>query len=80
MYRALCGTYVPCLDAWAACRVITWQVKSPLSEPSGPAETLADVLASGPLPLAAGLRCAHEIAAELRDLHQQTRAYGNLIA
>ena len=54
--------------------------KSPLSGPSGPAETLADVLASGPLPLAAGLRCAHEIATELRDLHQQTRAYGNLTA
>ena len=29
-------------------------------------------------PLAAGLRCANEIAAELRDLHQQNRAYGNL--
>jgi len=26
------------------------------------------------------LRCAHEIATELRDLHQQTRAYGNLTA
>ena len=55
-------------------------MKSPLSGPSGPAETLADVLASGPLPLAAGLRCAHEVATELRDLHQQTRAYGNLTA
>ena len=55
-------------------------VKSPLSGPSGPAETLADVLASGPLPLAAGLRCAHEVATELRDLHQQSRAYGNLTA
>jgi hypothetical protein len=54
--------------------------KSPPSGPSGPAETLADVLASGPLPLAAGLRCAHEVATELRDLHQQTRAYGNLTA
>jgi hypothetical protein len=26
------------------------------------------------------LRCAHEVATELRDLHQQTRAYGNLTA
>jgi hypothetical protein len=43
-------------------------------------ETLADVLASGPLTLAAALRCAHEVATELRDLHQQTRAYGNLTA
>jgi hypothetical protein len=54
--------------------------KSPPSGSSGPAETLADVLASGPLPLAAGLRCAHEVATELRDLHQQARAYGNLTA
>ena len=26
------------------------------------------------------MRCAHEVATELRDLHQQTRAYGNLTA
>jgi hypothetical protein len=26
------------------------------------------------------LRCAHEVATELRDLHQQTRAYGSLTA
>jgi hypothetical protein len=44
------------------------------------AETLAGVLALGPLPLAAGLRCAGEIAAELRDLHQRTHAYGKLTA
>src|SRR3954447_2488520 len=43
-------------------------------------ETLADLLASGPLSLAAGLRCAHEVATELRDLHQQTSCYGNLTA
>jgi serine/threonine protein kinase len=45
-----------------------------------PPATLAVVLAMGPLPLGAGLRCAGEIAAELRDLHQQTRAYGRLTA
>jgi hypothetical protein len=35
-------------------------------------------LAEGPLGLAAGLRCANEIAVELRELHQQHRAYGKL--
>jgi hypothetical protein len=30
--------------------------------------------------LAAGLHCAHEVATELRDMHQQTRAYGSLTA
>jgi hypothetical protein len=35
-------------------------------------------LTSGPLTLPAGLRCANEIAVELRDLHQQNRAYGKL--
>jgi hypothetical protein len=35
-------------------------------------------LTAGPLDLAAGLRCANEIAVELRDLHQQNRAYGKL--
>jgi hypothetical protein len=53
-------------------------VRSPLSEPAGRVETLADALASGPLPLADGLRCANEIAVELRDLHQQGRAHGKL--
>ena len=43
-------------------------------------ETLAGVLALGPLPLAAGLRCGNEIASELRDLHQQAQAYGKLTA
>lgn len=52
--------------------------RSPLSKPAGPPETLADALAGGPLALAAGLRCANEIAVELRDLHQQNRAYGKL--
>ena len=52
--------------------------RSPLSKPAGPPETLADALTSGPLALAAGLRCANEIAVELRDLHQQNRAYGKL--
>ena len=55
-------------------------VSSPLSGPAGPPETLADMLASGPLSLAAGLRCAKEIATELRDLHQESRAYGRLTA
>ena len=55
-------------------------VSSPRSGPVPPPETLADVLASGPLSLAAGLRCAGEIADELRDLHQQARAYGKLTA
>ena len=45
-----------------------------------PPETLADLLALGPLPLAAALRYAGEIAAELRDLHQQARTYGKLTA
>jgi hypothetical protein len=52
--------------------------RSPLSKPAGPPETLADALAGGPLALAAGLRCANEIAVELRDLHLQHRAYGKL--
>jgi hypothetical protein len=55
-------------------------VKFSRSGPAEPAETLAGVLASGPLPLAAGLRCAHEIATQLRDMHQQSRACGNLTA
>lgn len=55
-------------------------VESPRSGPAGPEETLADVLAAGPLPLAAGLRYAHEIATELCKLHRQTRAYGKLTA
>ena len=41
---------------------------------------MAGVLAVGPLPLAAGLRCAGEIAGELRDLHERSRAYGKLTA
>jgi DNA-directed RNA polymerase subunit M/transcription elongation factor TFIIS len=45
-----------------------------------PPETLADLLALGPLALGAGLRYAGEIAAELRDLHQGGRAYGQLTA
>ena len=53
-------------------------VRSPQSGPLVPPETLADALASGALPLAAGLRYAGEIAAELCDLHQQNRAYGRL--
>jgi hypothetical protein len=53
-------------------------VRSPQFRPVGQPETLADVLAWGPLSLAAGLRCAIEIATELRDLHQATRAYGKL--
>ena len=52
--------------------------RSPLSKPSGPPETLADALLAGPPALAAGLRCANEIAVELRDLHQENRAYGKL--
>ena len=45
-----------------------------------PSETLAGVLAVGSLPLAAGLRCAGEIADELRDLHERSKAYGKLTA
>lgn len=55
-------------------------VSSSLSGPAGPPETLADLLASGPLSLAAGLRYAKEIATELRDLHREARAYGTLTA
>ena len=54
--------------------------RSPQSDAVLPPETLADVLALGPLPLPAGLRYAGEIAGELHDLHQQTRAYGRLTA
>ena len=54
--------------------------RSPQSGPVLRSETLAGVLAVGPLSLAAGLRCASEIADELRDLHQRTKAYGKLTA
>ena len=54
--------------------------RSPQSGPVPPSETLAGMLAVGPLPLAAGLSCAGEIADELRDLHARTRAYGKLTA
>jgi hypothetical protein len=54
--------------------------RSPQSGPVPRSETLAGVLAVGPLPLAAGLRCAGEIADELRDLHERTKAYGRLTA
>ena len=40
--------------------------RSPQTGPGLRSETLAGVLAVGPLPLAAGLRCAGEIADELR--------------
>ena len=52
---------------------------SPQSGPALP-ETLAGVLVGGPLPLGVGLRCVGEIAGELRDLHQRTKAYGKLTA
>jgi hypothetical protein len=43
-------------------------------------QTLADMLARGPLPFAAALRCATEIAAALRDLHAQGRGHGRVEA
>ena len=46
----------------------------------GRVETLAEVLARGPLPLGAALRHAAEIATALRDLHQQKLVCGQLDA
>lgn len=40
--------------------------------------SLADALSQGPLPLPAALRFANDLAGELRDLHEQSRAYGKL--
>ena len=44
------------------------------------AETLADALARGPLPLAPALRCATEVARHLYEIHLQGRTYGKVVA
>lgn len=41
-------------------------------------QKLAEVLAGGPLPLETALRHATEIAAELREMHQDGRAHGSV--
>jgi serine/threonine protein kinase len=41
-------------------------------------ETLADRLADGPLPLTFALRCATDVAAALRELHEVGRAHGEV--
>ncbi|MEO8592777.1 MAG: hypothetical protein ABI759_05620 [Candidatus Solibacter sp.] len=40
--------------------------------------SLADAIAQGPLPLQLALHVAYDLAGELRDLHEQARAYGKL--
>jgi hypothetical protein len=55
-------------------------VRATRSGHGGQPATLADVLASGPLPLPELLRCANEVAAELWHLHRRSHAYGKLTA
>src|SRR5437879_6911630 len=44
----------------------------------GHGKTLAQVLSGGPISLAAALQAASEIAAALREIHEQGRAHGSV--
>ncbi|HEY1494581.1 MAG TPA: hypothetical protein VGF49_08555 [Candidatus Solibacter sp.] len=46
----------------------------------GHGKTLAQVLSAGPTSLSAALQAANEIAAALREIHEQGRAHGNVSA
>jgi hypothetical protein len=46
----------------------------------GNGKTLALVLSAGPISLAAALQAASEVAAALREIHEQGRAHGNVSA
>ena len=53
---------------------------SPFPGQAGGPKTLAKILSAGPMSLAAALQAASEIAAALREIHEQGRAHGSVAA